>query len=169
MACYTKIIQYDENNVTHLKIMLNADPALPMVGLLGRIRCPTRRWEEDDRSRASIRPFGNLVGASCPAGGACRIAGRDPRWRSAPDLDSFRTSGRRARALSGRSWRCARRSRRALAAQWDRLPDRHFRAGATRGTGGRSEEHTSELQSLMRISYAVFCLKKKIRKLNDNY
>src|SRR3546814_3006868 len=29
------------------------------------------------------------------------------------------------------------------------------------GVGGRSEEHTSELQSLMRISYAVFCLKKK--------
>src|SRR3546814_6781760 len=29
------------------------------------------------------------------------------------------------------------------------------------GMGGRSEEHTSELQSLMRISYAVFCLKKK--------
>src|SRR3546814_3153269 len=28
---------------------------------------------------------------------------------------------------------------------------------------GRSEEHTSELQSLMRISYAVFCLKKKRR------
>src|SRR3546814_9292620 len=29
---------------------------------------------------------------------------------------------------------------------------------------GRSEEHTSELQSLMRISYAVFCLKKKKSK-----
>src|SRR3546814_7771049 len=29
----------------------------------------------------------------------------------------------------------------------------------------RSEEHTSELQSLMRISYAVFCLKKKKRKI----
>src|SRR3546814_6216788 len=29
------------------------------------------------------------------------------------------------------------------------------------GRWGRSEEHTSELQSLMRISYAVFCLKKK--------
>src|SRR3546814_7694806 len=29
------------------------------------------------------------------------------------------------------------------------------------GAGLRSEEHTSELQSLMRISYAVFCLKKK--------
>src|SRR3546814_3293382 len=32
--------------------------------------------------------------------------------------------------------------------------------------GRRSEEHTSELQSLMRISYAVFCLKKK---MNANY
>src|SRR3546814_3879948 len=30
------------------------------------------------------------------------------------------------------------------------------------GVGERSEEHTSELQSLMRISYAFFCLKKKI-------
>src|SRR3546814_1567385 len=32
--------------------------------------------------------------------------------------------------------------------------------------GNRSEEHTSELQSLMRISYAVFCLKKKKKKKN---
>src|SRR3546814_3889102 len=31
---------------------------------------------------------------------------------------------------------------------------------------GRSEEHTSELQSLMRISYAVFCLKKKNNIIN---
>src|SRR3546814_3062859 len=31
---------------------------------------------------------------------------------------------------------------------------------------GRSEEHTSELQSLMRISYAVFCLKKKTNNIN---
>src|SRR3546814_4228852 len=35
---------------------------------------------------------------------------------------------------------------------------------ATRGGVVRSEEHTSELQSLMRISYAVFCLKKKKNK-----
>src|SRR3546814_1294846 len=34
-------------------------------------------------------------------------------------------------------------------------------AWATAREAGRSEEHTSELQSLMRISYAVFCLKKK--------
>src|SRR3546814_7458097 len=32
------------------------------------------------------------------------------------------------------------------------------------GKGNRSEEHTSELQSLMRTSYAVFCLKKKKKK-----
>src|SRR3546814_4365179 len=32
---------------------------------------------------------------------------------------------------------------------------------------GRSEEHTSELQSLMRISYAVFCLKKKKKTQNN--
>src|SRR3546814_3230718 len=37
---------------------------------------------------------------------------------------------------------------------------RRMNTGAGRGKG-RSEEHTSELQSLMRISYAVFCLKKK--------
>src|SRR3546814_1880340 len=34
--------------------------------------------------------------------------------------------------------------------------------------GKRSEEHTSELQSLMRISYAVFCLKKKKKKKLTN-
>src|SRR3546814_9747439 len=41
--------------------------------------------------------------------------------------------------------------------------DRHTNMlrGQLAGSSGRSEEHTSELQSLMRISYAVFCLKKK--------
>src|SRR3546814_1804208 len=36
-----------------------------------------------------------------------------------------------------------------------------------RGEPGRSEEHTSELQSLMRISYAVFCLKKKTKNTHS--
>src|SRR3546814_7729050 len=64
----------------------------------------------------------------------------------------------------------------------DRLPVREVAAGALRAAfddvtgqraGGelvvvvRSEEHTSELQSLMRISYAVFCLKKK-KQTNKN-
>src|SRR3546814_5878330 len=34
---------------------------------------------------------------------------------------------------------------------------------------GRSEEHTSELQSPMRISYAVFCLKKKKKQINHQH
>src|SRR3546814_3352200 len=42
------------------------------------------------------------------------------------------------------------------------LQPRAVPAGAV--SGGRSEEHTSELQSLMRISYAVFCLKNKKTK-----
>src|SRR3546814_7969882 len=37
------------------------------------------------------------------------------------------------------------------------------------GDGERSEEHTSELQSLMRISYAVFCLKKKKNQLQTQH
>src|SRR3546814_4345908 len=38
-----------------------------------------------------------------------------------------------------------------------------------RSAGLRSEEHTSELQSLMRISYAVFCLKKKTNTSMNTY
>src|SRR3546814_6295784 len=49
----------------------------------------------------------------------------------------------------------------AVAAQLPTLSlDRHVRVDRE-----RSEEHTSELQSLMRISYAVFCLKKKKQKI----
>src|SRR3546814_9810468 len=63
-----------------------------------------------------------------------------------------------------------------LPVQWVCRPNQNFRGFAGTVTGGavaigeeiavlpsgqRSEEHTSELQSLMRISYAVFCLKKK--------
>src|SRR3546814_3022010 len=49
---------------------------------------------------------------------------------------------------------------------------RRRRAGKRRQAGckgRRSEEHTSELQSLMRISYAVFCLKKKNTSNNRHY
>src|SRR3546814_1409184 len=55
--------------------------------------------------------------------------------------------------------------------------DRRVEGGASggarpcdgRGARRRSEEHTSELQSLMRISYAVFCLKKKKKKYNQQH
>src|SRR3546814_6479548 len=49
----------------------------------------------------------------------------------------------------------AQRGRGDRVSCWRRAGERARRPGA------RSEEHTSELQSLMRISYAVFCLKKK--------
>src|SRR3546814_6005494 len=49
------------------------------------------------------------------------------------------------------------------------LPDESPRFRYAYIRNGRSEEHTSELQSLMRISYAVFCLKKKKKnKINYN-
>src|SRR3546814_9231430 len=51
---------------------------------------------------------------------------------------------------------------------WQRLDGRRPIQLALEGTS-RSEEHTSELQSLMRISYAVFCLKKKNKSDNKNY
>src|SRR3546814_1515418 len=46
---------------------------------------------------------------------------------------------------------------------------RKYQRDRTRGVPGRSAEHTSELQSLMRISYAVFCLNKtpKLKKFNS--
>src|SRR3546814_1232918 len=60
-------------------------------------------------------------------------------------------------ALLGGQWRDAGAARvRALL-----LRGRPVRGLPARLAGRRSEEHTSELQSLMRISYAVFCLKKK--------
>src|SRR3546814_10140157 len=54
--------------------------------------------------------------------------------------------------------------------RWSQGRERRIGEFAKRRTLMRSEEHTSELQSLMRISYAVFCLKKKIKPpiINNN-
>src|SRR3546814_6386470 len=48
---------------------------------------------------------------------------------------------------------------------WRQSVHRHLPSGEP----NRSEEHTSELQSLMRISYAVFCLKKKTKTNTDTH
>src|SRR3546814_10088485 len=63
------------------------------------------------------------------------------------------------RSVKGCPPPCARRRKEKIPA-----PGGGHRDKRRRGRKGenRSEEHTSELQSLMRISYAVFCLKKKI-------
>src|SRR3546814_1352909 len=76
---------------------------------------------------------------------------------------------RRAHACSAArpAGRPARADRLALAGgAWRRGPFPRVRRFQGRAPACRSEEHTSELQSLMRISYAVFCLKKK---KNKNY
>src|SRR3546814_3428536 len=87
-----------------------------------------------------------------------------------------RDAGIRTKLADGRRplWRivargsAAREAARArLSARRQRYRDRGDRGGLARRSlcgadrADRSEEHTSELQSLMRISYAVFCLKKK--------
>src|SRR3546814_6115038 len=77
-------------------------------------------------------------------------AGRHPRADPAllpgrePDPDQHRGTGRHAAGLCDQP-----------------VADAALRTGAPARVLPRSEEHTSELQSLMRSSYAVFCLKKK--------
>src|SRR3546814_10570447 len=56
---------------------------------------------------------------------------------------------------------CPRSVGRVLVRRGPDTADRRHRVGVLPGNRSRSEEHTSELQSLMRISYAVFCLKIK--------
>src|SRR3546814_6322365 len=102
-------------------------------------------------------------------------------FRSRPDTVRYPRPARSARRYVGRSL-CQRRWRQDLGFPVAR--ERFRRAGKPRGEEGRplrhglwlsphavgnalpgrSEEHTSELQSLMRISYAVFCLKKKTKQ-----
>src|SRR3546814_9055546 len=66
-----------------------------------------------------------------------------------------------------RSIRCERLSESLCRRDQARDRQKGESQGQARARGCRSEEHTSELQSLMRISYAVFCLKKK-KKNNSN-
>src|SRR3546814_3420642 len=77
------------------------------------------------------------------------------------------TSGNRE-ASSPRRRRQIRSRRNSAAPEYRNAcgTDRQVRGRAARSR--RSEEHTSELQSLMRISYAVFCLKKKKLILNTD-
>src|SRR3546814_10097507 len=66
-------------------------------------------------------------------------------------------------------WEAVRRQRPDHAGCCNHLHDEHPE-GDKRATGPvRSEEHTSELQSLMRISYAVFCLKKTQQTNNHQH
>src|SRR3546814_7298146 len=78
---------------------------------------------------------------------------RPPRSTRTDTLFPYTTLFRSARPATDSA--CARRD------AWPGRRAPRFRRTADQ----RSEEHTSELQSLMRISYAVFCLKKKKNQL----
>src|SRR3546814_2158680 len=104
---------------------------------------------------------------------------RPPRSTRTDTLFPYTTlfrSGRRGvqRQCRGRegAQRLHRRDPRACASRRETGRCRPRRRNAEAAVGRadrRSEEHTSELQSLMRISYAVFCLKKKkTAKRNDD-
>src|SRR3546814_6919448 len=83
------------------------------------------------------------------------------RWRSLSDLRELRIFMIDSLLQNEDVWKCGARlsSRPAQVKAWPR----HFACCVVTGWNliPRSEEHTSELQSLMHTSYAVFCLKKK--------
>src|SRR3546814_4216984 len=87
-----------------------------------------------------------------------------------PYTTLFRSAGRRPEAKGNQLYPRGGLCRRGDEARPHR-PDR--RCGSSDRyrafRPARSEEHTSELQSLMRISYAVFCLKKKKQKEHNRY
>src|SRR3546814_10535382 len=93
---------------------------------------------------------------------ACRAARSDRRSKQRHRIH-FRRQHRATRPSSGmaRGRRHSAHESRECPERWlaDPCGERTQRGG--RSAQSRSEEHTSELQSLMRISYAVFCLKKK--------
>src|SRR3546814_7525767 len=119
------------------------------------IRRPPRSTRTD-----TLFPYTTLVRSACCGARSCGTPSprRGYTWL-------------RTRARDRRRWSCAA----SLAAKNDGIEiggQRHPRNGREAGhppsstdsghrPGTRSEEHTSELQSLMRISYAVFCLKQK--------
>src|SRR3546814_5052910 len=90
-----------------------------------------------------------------------------------PDTTLFR-SDRHLREGGEREFRCAGQAIAREIAWFARLRVDRARQVVHRGLippmpDVRSEEHTSELQSLMRISYAVFCLKKKNTRKEHHY
>src|SRR3546814_4083057 len=87
---------------------------------------------------------------------------RPPRSTRTDTLFPYTTLFRSFQRIAGQALVGAALPDKALQIRVARRPlRRHDCPGGLRQLAPRSEEHTSELQSLMRISYAVFCLKKK--------
>src|SRR3546814_20176627 len=107
---------------------------------------PTRRSSELDRNEI-VR---------------VRATGRYAR-RSQDAWKVRRTPGCAGRGQSGEPCKVSRMGKSRVVTTDHVLPPIRYFAAGTQVPRNRSEEHTSELQSLMRISYAVFCLKKKTK------
>src|SRR3546814_5286116 len=107
------------------------------------VRRPPRSTRTD-----TLFPSTTLFRSTAPAGDDARFRCADRGIGQPTARHAARAGARHLRARAERSWagadRCACRPRARVVRK-----------------AQRSEEHTSELQSLMRISYAVFCLKKK--------
>src|SRR3546814_3576470 len=111
-------------------------------------------WEWHVVQPAALEHFGEKVVAIEHFGSfSCRrIYGRDEgRWSEHATADAIDVAG----------FRLEDETRISVARDWT---DAGPTAAFLRDETGRAEEHTSELQSLMRISYAVFCLKNKTRR-----
>src|SRR3546814_2328720 len=118
------------------------------------IRRPPRSTRTD-----TLFPYTTLFRSALRGAGAAGDERRRPRR---PLSDSPVVEAARVVDLARRR---PDRDRGILVAAWPRAAAGHL-ARAPPPPVTRSEEHTSELQSLMRISYAVFCLKKQ--KTNNN-
>src|SRR3546814_7825080 len=109
------------------------------------------------------------MGVCCPMPHA---KSRAARHRKGVEPSPLRNGGgasslRKPEGVESARWQAGRAMAQVARGRYSDLPDRAAtcwtgsRGSAVSTAGTRSEEHTSELQSLMRNSYAVFCLKKQ--------
>src|SRR3546814_5990906 len=131
------------------------------------VRRPPRSTRTD-----TLFPSTTLFRSTAPAGDDARFRCADRGIGQPTARHAARAGARHLRARAERSWagadRCACRPRARVVRKAQAAAGRRRHSGAGTARAGsvvaRSEEHTSELQLLMRISYAVFCLKKKNNK-----
>src|SRR3546814_9648047 len=112
-------------------------PYPPRLARWTAVQPPSRKIEQTIAHQHPVSGGNQFVAVACRAAGAMRGVGRRDRRGGPGQFSGFAAQARAAGLRAGK-----------------RRPDQDLRFH-------RSEEHTSELQSLMRISYAVFCLKKK--------
>src|SRR3546814_9487296 len=116
-----------------------------------------RLWRMNYRfeGRQKTLAFGSYPDVSLAKAREKRTAAREAL---AEGLDPFEVKKAKAREAKAKS----EETFKAIGEEWFTRLELQGRAPKTLEKMRRSEEHTSELQSLMRISYAVFCSKKKI-------